>query len=61
MKDWVGLVGWPTADGLSGHPSDAGRAQDRESSPVKDQRSTTVPRNQTIYNFIYGSQETEIK
>ena len=27
-------------------PSAVGRAQDRESSPVKDQRSTTVPRNQ---------------
>jgi len=46
MKGWVGLVGWPTANGLSGHPLVAGRAQDRESSPVKDQRSTTVPRNQ---------------
>jgi len=45
-----GLVGWPTANGLpfthiSGHPLAAGRAQDMESSPVKDQRSTTVPRN----------------
>jgi len=38
-----------TADGLptlSGHPSVVCRAQDRESSPVKDRRSTTVPRNQ---------------
>ena len=26
-----------------GHPSAAGRAQDRESSPAKDRRSTTVP------------------
>jgi len=43
MKGWVGLVCWLTADGLpmhiSGHPSAAGRAQDRESSPVKDRRS----------------------
>ena len=31
---------------ISGHPSAAGRAQYRESSPVKDQRSTAVPRNQ---------------
>ena len=31
----------------SGHPSAAGRTQDRESSPVEDQRSTTVPRNAT--------------
>ena len=39
MEGWVGLVGWPTADGLA-----AGRAQNQESSPVKDQRSTAVPR-----------------
>jgi len=34
MKGWVGLVGWPTADGLpiSGHPPAAGRAQDSERS-----------------------------
>jgi len=30
------------------HPSAAGRAQDRESSPVRDGRSTTVPRHQQI-------------
>jgi len=29
-----------------GHPSAAGQALDRESSPVTDRRSTTVPRNQ---------------
>jgi len=48
MKGWVGLVGWrwPIADGLSGHSSATRRAQDRESSPAKDRRSTTVPRNQ---------------
>ena len=42
--------GWLTYSGrfthISGHPSAAGRAQDRESSPVEDRRSTTVPRNQ---------------
>jgi len=42
--------GWLTYSGrfthISGHPSAAGRVQDRESSPVKDQRSTAVPRNQ---------------
>ena len=32
--------GWFTY--ISGHPSAAGRAQDRESSPVRDRRSTTV-------------------
>ena len=36
-----GLVGH-----LSGYPSAAGRAQDRESSPARDRRSTAVPRNQ---------------
>jgi len=30
----------------SGHPSAAGQAQDRESSPIRDRCSTTVPRNQ---------------
>jgi len=44
--------GWLTYSGrlthISGHPSAAGRAQDRKSSPVKDQRSTSVPRNQIL-------------
>jgi len=31
---------------VSGYPSGAGRAHDRVRPPVKDQRSTTVPRNQ---------------
>jgi len=31
---------------ISGHPSTVGRAQDSESSPVKDQRCTAEPRNQ---------------
>jgi len=43
MKGWVGLVGWPIADGL---PSATGRAQDRESLPARDQCSTAVPRSQ---------------
>jgi len=47
----LSLPGWLTFSGrftqISGHPSAAGRAQDRESSPAKDQRSTTVPRNQS--------------
>ena len=37
----------------SGHPSAAGRAQDRESSPVRDRRSTTVPRNQGIMRMTH--------
>ena len=39
--------GWLTYRGrfthISGHSSAVGRAQDRESSPVKDQRSIAVP------------------
>jgi len=49
MKGWVGLVSWPIADGiptLSGHASATGQAQDRESTPAENQRSTTEPRNQ---------------
>jgi len=41
---------WQTYNGglthISGHPSAAGRAQDRESSPARDRRSTIVPRHQ---------------
>ena len=33
---------------ISGHPSAVGRAQDSETSPVKDQRSAAAPRNQPI-------------
>ena len=44
--------GWLTYSGrfthISGHPSAAGRAQDSESSPVRDRCSTTVPRNQPM-------------
>ena len=47
MKDLVGLVGGRFTH-ISGYPSAAGRAQDRESSPAKDRRSTTVPRNQLV-------------
>jgi len=45
---------WPSSGRLthiSGHTSAAGRVQDRESSPVRDRHSTTVPRqqlNQTV-------------
>jgi len=41
---------WLTYSGrfthISGHPPAGGRAQDSESSPVKDQRSTAEPQNQ---------------
>jgi len=38
---WLTYTGWLTH--ISGHPSAAGRAHDRESSPARDRRSTTVP------------------
>jgi len=41
---WLTYSGWFTH--ISGHLSAAGRVQDSESSPVRDRRSTTVPRNQ---------------
>jgi len=47
------MLSWPswlTCSGrlthIIGHPSAAGRAQDRETSPTRDRRSTTVPRHQ---------------
>ena len=43
---WLIYSVWFTHIKLSGHPSAAGRAQDRESSPARDGRSTTVPRHQ---------------
>jgi len=49
MKSGVSLVGWPYSGWfthISGHPSATGRAWERESSPVTDQRSTTVQRSQ---------------
>jgi len=45
---WLTYSGWLTH--ISGHPSAAGRAQDRESSPARDQRFTTVPRHQQVPN-----------
>ena len=43
--------GWLTH--ISGHPSAAGRAQDRESSPARERRSTTVPpRHQLNYSVV---------
>jgi len=41
---WLTYSGWLTH--ISGHPSATGRAQDSESSPAKDRRSTAVPHNQ---------------
>ena len=51
---WLTCSGWLTH--ISGHPSAAGRAQDRESSSARDRRSTTVPRHQPYGR--YGSEST---
>jgi len=42
--------GWFTH--ISGHPSATGRAQDSESTPAKDRRSTAGPRNQTAWSSM---------
>ena len=59
---WLTYSGWLTH--ISGHPSAAGRAQDRESSPARDRRSTTVPRHPlctTMQNscVVYSAKERE--
>ena len=47
---------------ISGHPSATGRAQDKESTPAEDRRSTTEPRNQpsqcnsAVYSSLHGTQ-----
>ena len=43
---WLTCSEWLTH--ISGHPSAAGRAQDRESLPAINRRSTTVPRHQLL-------------
>ena len=43
---WLTCSGWFTR--IGGHPSAAGRAQDRESSPVRDRRATTVLRHKPV-------------
>ena len=48
--NWLTCSGWFTH--ISGDPSAAGRAQDRESSPVRDRRSTTVLRHQLVLILI---------
>jgi len=45
---WLTCSGWLTH--ISGDPSAAGQAKDRESSPVRDRRSTTVLRHQPLYD-----------
>ena len=50
---WLTCSGWFTHGWfthISGHLSATGRAQDRESSPVRDQHSTTVLRQQRYFS-----------
>ena len=52
---WPSLLtysGWLTH--ISGQPSAAGRAQDRESSPARDRRATTVLRHQLFGKTTEG-------
>ena len=49
---WLTCSRWLTH--ISGHPSAAGRAQDRESSPARDRCSTTIPRHQLSNLVIYS-------
>jgi len=55
MKGWVGLVGWPMADGLPtcGHPSATGWAQDGERTLTRDWRSTAEPREPAMCAYHY--------
>jgi len=47
---------WLTYSGrfthISGHPSAVGRAQDSDSSPVEDQRSTAEPQNHAVVSRV---------
>ena len=53
--------GWLTHN--SGHPSAAGQAQDRESSPARDRRSTTVPRHaiDSTYCLVQKINDTQLQ
>ena len=56
--------GWLTYSGrfthISGHPSAAGQAQDRESSPVKDRRSTNCATQPTkCTQFCHKQKKTQ--
>jgi len=48
--------GWLNYSGrfthINGHPSATGRAQDWESSPAKDRRSTTVPHSVALFPLL---------
>jgi len=56
--------GWLTYSGrfnrISGRPSATGRAQEKESSPDEDRRSTAVPRNQPVQGQFGRFWRTEV-
>jgi len=58
----VSWPGWLTCSARfthsNGHPSSTGRAQDRETSPARDRRSTTVLRNQLLEPHLYNNYAT---
>ena len=59
MKSYVCLVGWSRSGPftyISGHPSAAGRPQDREILPATERFSTTVPRNQPLSIGLYSDE-----
>jgi len=47
---WLTYSGWFTH--IGGHPLAGGRAQDKESSPVKDRRYTVMPSDQRPIIFV---------
>ena len=53
---WLTCSGWFTH--ISGQRSAAGRVQERESSPVRDRRSTTVPRHQLCYVYFSANPQS---
>jgi len=61
------VTGWLTYSGqfthTNGHLSATGRAQERESSPAKDRRSTAVPCNQitSVTSLQYAVHNTASK
>ena len=50
QSSWLACSGWLTH--ISGHPSAAGRAQDSESTPAKDRRSTDWTTQPTYIQVI---------
>ena len=57
MKGWVGLVGWPTADGLPTYMVTHQLQVERRTGKVRRSKTDvlpTVPRNQPYGIYTYG-------